>query len=145
MNQSSTPNLTPTRPYLVRAIYEWLNDNQLTPYLLVAADLPGVNVPREHVRDGQIVLNIAPHATHQLLMQNDAISFSARFGGVPRSLYIPMSAVLGLYARENSQGMFFDPEEYADQAEAVSTTEAMPTSEEAAQPTPKKSGLRLVD
>lgn len=104
--------LTPTRPYLARAIYQWICDNQLTPYLLVDATQKFVQVPKQHIKDGQIILNIAPHAVHQFQMDNDAIQFSARFGGVAQNLYIPMYAVIGIYSRENGQGLFFDPEEY---------------------------------
>ncbi|MEC7120979.1 MAG: ClpXP protease specificity-enhancing factor [Pseudomonadota bacterium] len=133
-------SVTPTRPYLLKAIYEWIQDNHLTPYLLVNADEPNVSVPRQHVKDGQIVLNIAAHAVHQLHMDADAISFSARFGGVSQQVYAPMRAVMGLYARENGQGLFFDPNEYPALAETAATAE--PQSEDA---TPKKSGLRILD
>jgi stringent starvation protein B len=129
----------PTRPYLIRAIYEWAQDNALTPYLLVNADEPNVHVPSQHVKDGQIVLNIAMHAVNQLTMDNDAVSFSARFGGVSQQIYVPMPAVLGLYARENGQGLFFDPEEYAN---IVPATPAVTAEEPTA---PKKSGLRVLD
>jgi stringent starvation protein B len=137
----------PTRPYLLRAIYEWTSDNKLTPYLLVNAEEPGVTVPRQHVQDGQIVLNIAPHAVHQLLMDNDAVSFSARFGGVSQQLYIPMYAVLGLYARENGQGLFFDPEEYAHIERAGTQSGTTGTTEPVAEESQsnKKPSLRILD
>lgn len=136
-------NLSPTRPYLARAIYEWICDNQLTPYLLVDATQPNTMVPEQFVKDGQIVLNIAPHAVHQFHISNDAISFSARFGGVARDLYIPIQAVLGIYARENSQGLFFDPEEYAH-----IQSEENPLQSESAEETDtakKKPNLRILD
>ena len=104
--------LTPTRPYLARAIYQWICDHHLTPYLLVDATQPRVSVPAQHIHNGQIVLNIAPHAVGNFHMDNDAIFFSARFGGVAQDLYVPMSAVMGLYSRENGQGLFFDASEY---------------------------------
>ncbi|NHB59286.1 ClpXP protease specificity-enhancing factor [Acinetobacter sp. 194] len=107
-------NLTPTRPYLARAIYEWICDNNLTPYLLVDATRPNTDVPTQFVQEGQIVLNILPSAVHQLHMSNDAISFSARFSGASRDIYVPLNAVLGIYAKENGQGLFFDPDEYAN-------------------------------
>lgn len=113
-DQENQYKTTPTRPYLTRALYEWIEDNNLTPYLHVDATLSDVIVPREHVRDGQIVLNISSDATHQLIMANNAISFNARFGGVSRNLHIPFTAVMGIYAKENGQGMFFDPAEYND-------------------------------
>jgi len=138
-------NLSPTRPYMARAIYEWICDNQLTPYLLVDATQPYTSVPEQFVKDGQIVLNIAPHAVHQFQMSNDAVSFSARFGGVARDIYLPISALLGIYARENGQGLFFDPDEYAN----VQTTEDTLKSNTQAQvesETPKKKpSLRLLD
>ena len=103
--------MTPSRPYLVRAIYEWLNDNALTPHVLVDATRPGVVVPTAYVKDGRIVLNIAPGAVRDLFIRNEGLSFSARFGGVPMRVDAPMHAVLAIYARENGQGMFFDENE----------------------------------
>ncbi len=132
--------VTPTRPYLVRAIYDWIQDNQLTPYLVVNADEPNVSVPRQHVKDGQIVLNIAAHAVQQLHIDQETIQFSARFGGVSQLVYAPMRAVIGLYARENGQGLFFDPNEYGDPTELSS-----PAPEDSETPAPKKSGLRILD
>ena len=102
--------MTPRRPYLVRAIYQWVLDNGLTPHVLVAADDDGVEVPREHVRDGQIVLNVAPSATKDLIIGDDIVQFTARFGGVARRLSFPTSSVIALYARENGQGMVFPDE-----------------------------------
>ena len=111
--------MTPSRPYLVRAIYEWLVDNNSTPYLLIDATNPLVRVPPQHIKDGKIVLNAAPHAVKDFFIQNEGISFTARFGGVPMMISAPMVAVLAIYARENGQGMFFDShEEFADQVEA---------------------------
>jgi stringent starvation protein B len=101
--------LTSTKPYLIRAIHEWCTDNGLTPHLMVSVD-EGTRVPMAYVRDGEIVLNINYSATKDLMIANDAITFSARFGGVANELYIPMCAVRGVFARENGQGMFFQPE-----------------------------------
>ena len=137
-------NLPPTRPYLARAIYEWICDNNLTPYLLVDATQPNTRVPEQFIQDGQIVLNIVPHAVHQLTMSNDAITFSARFGGVSRDIYIPLNAVMGIYARENGQGLFFDPNEYEGTQIAEDTLKSTTTSEETKQPK-KKPSLRLLD
>ena len=81
---------TPTRPYLLRALYEWMADNQLTPYLVVNAELPNVRVPPQHIKDGQITLNIAMGAVRGLQMDNQAVRFEARFGGVSQALYVPM-------------------------------------------------------
>jgi stringent starvation protein B len=99
--------LASTKPYLLRAIYEWCVDQRFTPYLLVVVDAR-TQVPRPHVRDGQIVLNIGPEAAHQLHMGNDFITFAARFGGVAHNLSIPVDQVAAIYARENGQGMAFE-------------------------------------
>lgn len=101
-------SMTSSRPYLARAIYEWILDNGLTPYALVDATLPGVRVPTSFVKDGRIVLNIAPTATSGLLISDHELTCSARFGGVPMELQVPMSALLGVYARENGRGMMFE-------------------------------------
>lgn len=134
-------NLTPTRPYLARAIYEWICDNHLTPYLLVDATVANTMVPTEHVQDGQIVLNIVPHAVHALHMSNDAITFSARFGGVSRDIYVPFAALLGIYARENGQGLFFDPSEYPD----IQTQQDQVESQAEQEHPKKKPSLRILD
>lgn len=102
--------MTPRRPYLVRAIYQWVLDNGFTPHVLVNAGLDGVQVPAEYVRDGQIVLNLAPSAVKDLYIADDRVELSARFGGVSRPVAFPMAAVLALYARENGQGMVFPDE-----------------------------------
>lgn len=99
-----------SRPYLVRALYEWIVDNGCTPHILVNAKYPGVKVPPGYASDGQIVLNVSPTAVRHLLMDNEAVSFEGRFGGVAQSLYIPSQAVMAVYARENGQGMVFDLE-----------------------------------
>ena len=104
------PNMTPSRPYLLRAFYEWLLDNDMTPHLLVDANAQMVQVPQQFARDGQIVLNIAPQAVVAFTMDKEAVSFNARFGGVPQQVYIPMAAVLAIHARENGVGTFFPPE-----------------------------------
>ncbi len=97
-----------SRPYLVRALYEWIVDNNCTPHILVNADYAGVKVPAGFAKDGQIVLNISPSAVRYLQMENAAVSFEGRFGGVPQSLYIPIQALMAIYARENGQGMVFE-------------------------------------
>jgi stringent starvation protein B len=102
--------MTPRRPYLVRAFYDWLVDNDLTPHLVVDATLPGAQVPMEFVSDGQIVLNIAPRAVGNLELGNEAVSFNARFSGRPHAVIVPMYAVVAIYARENGAGTMFDPE-----------------------------------
>ena len=105
--------MTASRPYLIRALYEWILDNQCTPYLLVDASVDGVFVPEEFIDDGKIVLNLSPTAVQKLQLANDNISFSARFSSSARQVEVPISAVLAIYARENGQGMMFN-EEHGD-------------------------------
>ncbi|MFV2060507.1 MAG: ClpXP protease specificity-enhancing factor [Gammaproteobacteria bacterium] len=100
-----------SRPYLLRAINEWLVDNDLTPHLLVNAEHENVQVPVDYVDNGKIVLNLSPGAIQQLIMDNDAVSFNARFGGKPNSIYIPIEACMAIYAKENGKGMVFNTEE----------------------------------
>lgn len=99
--------LISTKPYMIRALHEWCVDNNLTPHLLVAVN-PQTRVPVAFVKDGEIVLNLNYSATKDLHMDNEAIVFSARFSGVSQNIYVPMSAVKGIFARENGQGMFFE-------------------------------------
>ncbi|TCM63332.1 stringent starvation protein B [Acinetobacter calcoaceticus] len=138
-------NLNPTRPYLARAIYEWISDHNLTPYLLVDATRPFTDVPTQFIQDGQIVLNIAPHAVHRFNMSNEAVSFSARFGGVSKDIYVPFEAVLGLYARENGQGLFFDPDEYANVKPTEVPLESNTTETSEPETVKKKPSLRILD
>lgn len=102
--------MTPSRPYLMRALNEWILENDCTPYVLVDAGMPGVQVPEDYVDNGQIVLNISMSAVKYLLIDDDGLSFNARFGGVPIDLYVPMVAILAIYAKENGQGMVFGNE-----------------------------------
>lgn len=123
--------LSPRRPYLLRAFYEWLLDNQLTPHLVVDVTLPGVLVPMEYARDGQIVLNIAPRAVGNLELANSDVRFNARFGGVPRQVFVPMAAVLAIYARENGAGTMFEPETiYDEDGESHNDIEQQPSDSE---------------
>jgi stringent starvation protein B len=111
-----------TKPYLLRAIYEWCTDSGYTPYLAVKVDA-STTVPMEYVKKGEIILNISYGATSGLKMDNDAITFRARFNGVSRELYIPVQNVLAIYANENGQGMAFDVS-----ATASETTTSSPAS-----------------
>lgn len=104
-------DMTSSRPYLMRAVYEWIVDNSMTPYMLVNAELPDVYVPREHVNNGKIILNIAPEAVQNLDMATDVVGFHARFGGKPMHVRVPISAALAIYARENGRGMVFNEDE----------------------------------
>lgn len=107
--------MTSNRPYLIRAIYEWITDNGMTPHLMVDAEHPSSIVPMEYADDGRIVLNVAPRAVQGFHIGNDLVRFSARFGGSPFSVEFAPQAVLGLFARENGQGMLFPDEEAAEQ------------------------------
>jgi stringent starvation protein B len=98
------------RPYLLRAMHEWMLDCGHTPHLIVDATREGVQVPPAYVKEGRIVLNISPSATHALRIDGEAVQFSARFGGVSRQVHVPLDAVLGIYARETGQGMVFNEE-----------------------------------
>jgi len=102
--------MTPSRSYLMRALNEWILDNGCTPYVLVDAGMPEVNVPKDYVSNGQIVLNISPTAVQGLSIDLDGLYFNARFGGVPMDVYVPMVAILAIYAKENGQGMVFGDE-----------------------------------
>jgi stringent starvation protein B len=107
---SGTPpsNLPSRRPYLLRAMHEWMGDASFTPHLIVDANLPGVEVPQAFVKDGRIVLNASLDATQGLQLGNDFIDFNARFSGVVHHVRIPLLAVLGIYARETGEGMVFN-------------------------------------
>lgn len=104
-------SMTSHRPYLVRALNEWILENNCTPYILVNAFAKGVEVPQNFVKDGQIVLNISPIAVQGLMITNEGVEFNGRFGGIPTRVYVPTSAIMGIYAKENGQGMVFDADE----------------------------------
>jgi stringent starvation protein B len=95
------------RPYLLRAMHEWISDNQQTPHIVVDASLQGVDVPRQYVQGGKIILNVSLNATSSLNLGNDGVSFRARFGAATHDVMVPIVAVLGIYARETGQGMIF--------------------------------------
>ena len=99
--------MTSSRPYLIRALYEWIVDNEMTPYIVVDSSADGLVVPTQYVQDGQIVLNISPRAVEKLELTNTHIAFSARFGGAALNVWVPPKAVLAIYARENGEGMMF--------------------------------------
>ena len=130
-------NLPSTKPYLIRAIHEWCCDNGFTPYIAVTVD-QRVRVPREFVRDGQIILNVGYEATGHLSIANDGVSFQARFGGVARDISVPMGNVTAIYAKENGAGMAFEPEAEADEAAGpdVGPVDRTPTSDDEPEPPP---------
>ncbi|MEQ1439641.1 ClpXP protease specificity-enhancing factor [Fontimonas sp. SYSU GA230001] len=130
------------RPYLIRAIFDWCCDNGYTPHVLVAADHPGVSVPREYVKDGRITLNISPVAVQNLDLHCDPIWFSARFGGRPFDVQFPPGAVLAIFARENGEGVMFGEVEAAESASAAADK---PPPPEPPKPTrPGRPTLRVV-
>lgn len=128
-----------TKPYLIRAIHEWCCDSNLTPYLSVRVDA-NTRVPMEHVKNGEIVLNVSYDATHRLTIGNDAVQFSARFGGVSRECSVPLEAVLGIFAKENGQGLFF---EIDTPAEPASSESSVPPSDNPP-PAPTRPKLQIV-
>lgn len=131
--------MTSNRPYLIRAMHEWIGDNGMTPYLLVDAGFPGVMVPSQAVKDGRVVLNVAPRAVAQLELGNQFIRFQARFSGVSQSVELPIAAVQAIYAQETGQGMML-PQEGENAAPDPDPTSVGPGSE-----APKKgSHLRIV-
>ncbi|MEN8129924.1 MAG: ClpXP protease specificity-enhancing factor [Pseudomonadota bacterium] len=103
--------MTPSRPYLIRAMYQWMVDNGMTPHMLVDAANERVQVPQNHVKDGKIVLNLAPMAVRTLVLGNEEVSFSARFDNQPMTVSVPVEYVLAIYTRENGQGMMFAEED----------------------------------
>jgi stringent starvation protein B len=130
------------RPYLIRALYEWIAENDCTPHLLVNAEYPGVKVPPGYANDGQLVLNVSATAVRHLQLDNDGVSFEGRFSGVPQSLYIPSAAVLAIYARENGQGMVFDLDAAVD-ADAATPDDDGPSGTEPPRPSGRPS-LKVV-
>ncbi len=125
--------MTSTKPYLLRAIFEWAEDNSFTAQVLVNAEADGVEVPEAHVVDGQIVLNISSSAVQLHVMDNECISFSARFGGIEQDIFLPIDAVLAIFARENSQGIFFE-----DMDDDSTDPEPSGPARNPAEPTPLK-------
>jgi stringent starvation protein B len=148
MSEDGT-RMTSHRPYLLRALWEWIADNGMTPHLLVDARQPGVRVPAHTVKDGKVVLNIADRAVAKLEMGNDMVSFSARFAGVSQSVQVPVTAILAIYARETGQGMALPEEMGASQAstapggEEVEATEPGDNGPDDDTPQPPKRGAHL--
>jgi stringent starvation protein B len=130
--------MTSSRPYLIRALYEWIVDNGMTPYLLINAERQGVEVPKEHIHEGRIVLNINPRAVRDLALGNDFIEFAARFNGSSRLIRFPPEAVLAIYARENGQGMAFGEEPNGKEPPPQKPKQG------SKKPTGKKSHLKVV-
>lgn len=146
----NAPNATSTRPYLIRALYEWCTDNGFTPYVAVSVDNT-VQVPREYVKNNEIVLNIGFDATSSLTLGNEFIEFKARFGGSAREILVPISHVIAIYARENGQGMAFPLENPSDGAgsatdsRAVAPVQLAPQAVQSASEAPDGKIMQLVE
>lgn len=142
---TQAPRMGSNRPYLLRALNEWINDNGMTPYLLVDAARDDVQVPPSTVKDGKVVLNIAPRAVAQLLIDNQGVSFMARFGGVSQSVYVPVGAVLAIYAQETGQGMML-PDDGTDVGNGDDSPDEPPSGPgpDAGGEPPRRSHLRVV-
>lgn len=133
-----------SRPYLIRAIYDWIVDNDLTPYLLVNAEVPNVTVPQQYIQEGRIILNVSPSAVRDLELSGDWVMFSARFGGVSMNISVPPAAVLAVYAKENGRGMVFSDDDEALDLEPEEGPE--PPDDNSGPPAPPKGrpSLRVV-
>jgi stringent starvation protein B len=125
--------MTSNRPYLMRAIFEWIIDNGLTPHVLIDAEVPEVQVPRQYVDEGRIILNISPSAVQNFSIDNQWLSFNARFGGKPFEIFAPIHAIRAVYAAENSEGMMFEP---------MPESEVEPPTEPEPDPEPPKPSSR---
>jgi stringent starvation protein B len=142
---------TSQRPYLLRALHEWMSDNGLTPQLVVDVSRPGVQVPADRAEDGRIILNISWTATGRLELGNEEIRFEARFGGVPHRVHVPVDAVIAIFARENGQGLAFaeePPASTADDAVAATDVDKPPAGSgeptDPQRPPPSRPSLKVV-
>jgi len=133
-----------TKPYFFRAIYQWAADNGFTPQIVVDAAIPGVAVPRQYVKDGQIVLNISPGAVSNFAMDNQRLSCAARFSGRSLKVDIPLDAVLAIYARETGHGIYFKPDSSGGGDDSAATAAAPPSAARPAKPQPQRPHLQLV-
>lgn len=130
--------MTPSKPYLIRGLYEWLLDNDVTPYVLVDTSSEAVEIPKGIASDGKVVLNLSPSAIQNLEMTNEYLSFSARFSGVGQNVYCPITSVLAIYAKENGEGMMFAEDSQEDKP---ATDEKSTTDKDKK---PKRPGLTVV-
>lgn len=144
---NSSPPSTSRRPYLLRAMHEWMSDNHQTPHLVVDATQQGVEVPRQFVQDGKVILNISFSATHGLSLGNSRVEFNARFGGVTHHVAVPMHAVLGIYARETGQGMIFGEEDGTPEPPSspdLTTSGEKQSEKQGDKPAAKRPSLKIV-
>lgn len=135
--------MTSNRPYLLRALYEWISDNDMTPYLVVDAAVEGVRVPSSAVTEGQVVLNITSHAVRQLVIGNAEIDFLARFGGASHAIHLPIEAVRAIYARETGQGMVFSEQDPGGGADTTDTQPPPAPNDPSPDEPPPRSGPHL--
>ncbi len=133
---------TPQRPYLLRAMHEWMTDNGYTPHVVVDTGVDGVAVPEQYVQDGKIILNISYAATQNLDLGNEQLAFGARFGGVAQQVRVPMQALLGIYARETGQGMIFSDGDLGAEAQQASGKDD--SERQASEPRPGRPNLRII-
>ena len=126
--------IPPKRPYLLRAMHQWMTDSGHTPHVIVDAERPGVEVPRAYVKEGKIVLNVSMNATQRLMLNNDLVEFDARFAGVVHHLSFPVNAVLGIYARETGEGMVFSEQDLGPEPPPTSPTTPQPEEKENKRP-----------
>ncbi len=138
-------NMSPVKPYLIEALYRWISDNNLTPLVVADVSVSGVKVPESAIEDGKVVLNISMTATQGLAMEDEVISFSARFSGRPFLVVIPMAGVTAIYARENSQGMMFDVDPEMTDEDESETSEKPATKQTDSKKSKKNAHLKLVD
>lgn len=129
--------MSSNKPYMIRAVHEWILDNECTPYIVFMSEYPNVEVPQEFVRDGQITLNISPTAVRDLELSNEQVSFNARFGGIPTEITAPIGAVMAIFAKENGQGMGFEVELPPDPPEDEGDVDGD-------KPEPKRPALKVV-
>jgi stringent starvation protein B len=139
-----TSKMTSNRPYLLRALYEWISDNQMTPYLLVDATQDGVQVPSSAIKDGRVVLNIAMRAVANLDLNNHDVRFAARFGGASQQIVVPMRAVLAIYAQETGQGMMLPDDGMRMHEEQAEDMPEPPDDNDTPPPPKNVSHLRIV-
>ena len=132
--------MTSSRPYLIRAMYQWIVDNGMTPHMLVDANAEHCDVPRHLISEGKIVLNVAPMAVNSLTLGDKEITFSARFDGKPNSIHLPVTAILAIYARENGQGMMFSEDDDSDMMETDGDSDPTPDPD----PETPKPKLRII-
>lgn len=120
--------MTSTRPYLLRALYEWIIENNFTPHIVINAEANNVKAPKQFIKDGEIVLNISPVAVPDLVINNYTVEFTARFSGAPKKIYAPISAVMAIYARENGRGIVFEEDEGDDGGDGLPPDDLTPGS-----------------